>query len=36
MAERMDDPETAADLLRLAEEYESRANAWVEADDPER
>ena len=32
MAERMDDPEAGADLLRLADEYESRANAWFEAD----
>jgi hypothetical protein len=36
MAERMDDPEAAADLLRRAKEYESRVNAWFEADDPER
>jgi hypothetical protein len=36
MAERMDDPEAAADLLRLAKEYELRANAWFEADERER
>jgi hypothetical protein len=35
MAEQIDDPETAADLLRLAEEYESKANAWFAADGPE-